>query len=215
MRCSCALFSGLSRLSTVPAGSFANAASVGANTVNGPVPFSVSTRSAALSAAASVLNEPAATAVSTMSLSARAEVVVDAPRVIISAVVAMANVLNMWSASPISGFPISDSPIPRFPDFPISRLPVQHRLRPAALHALPEQGLVGRGEPDESVNDCGQRRHLSKAHPEQRSHQIESGDRDQPPVGGSDHDQHSSDDIKLFHHVSPFCVFDFSALLIA
>ncbi len=62
------MFSGLSRVSTVPAGSLANAASVGANTVNGPSPFKASTRSAALSAAASVLKVPAATAVSTMSL---------------------------------------------------------------------------------------------------------------------------------------------------
>src|SRR6187399_1302994 len=67
MRRSLALFSGLSSDSTVPAGSLAKASSVGANTVNGPAPFSVVTRSAAVSAAASVLNEPAATAVSTMS----------------------------------------------------------------------------------------------------------------------------------------------------
>ena len=45
----------------------ANAASVGANTVNGPLPLSVSTRPAACRAVARVLNEPAATAVSTMS----------------------------------------------------------------------------------------------------------------------------------------------------
>ena len=54
-----------------PARSFgilANAASVGANTVNGPGPFNVVTRSAAFSAAASVLKLPAETAVSTMSL---------------------------------------------------------------------------------------------------------------------------------------------------
>ena len=44
---SLALFSGFKRLSTVPAGSLANAASVGANTVKGPVPFSVSTNPAA------------------------------------------------------------------------------------------------------------------------------------------------------------------------
>ena len=55
MRCSFALFSGLSSDSTVPAGSLANAASVGANTVNGPAPFSVSTSPAAVSALASVL----------------------------------------------------------------------------------------------------------------------------------------------------------------
>ena len=62
-----ALFSGFKRLSTVPAGSLAKAASVGAKTVNGPGPFSVSTSPAAWSAAARVWNEPAATAVSTMS----------------------------------------------------------------------------------------------------------------------------------------------------
>ena len=52
---------------TVPAGNLANASSVGAKTVNGPVPLSVSTSPAAFSAAASVLKDPAATAVSTMS----------------------------------------------------------------------------------------------------------------------------------------------------
>eukprot|EP00913_Durusdinium_trenchii_P028291 g26519.t1 len=51
----------------VPFGSLRNAASVGANTVNGPLPFSVFTRSAAFTAVTSVLNEPAETAVSTMS----------------------------------------------------------------------------------------------------------------------------------------------------
>ena len=53
--------------STVPAGSLANASSVGAKTVNGPALFNVGTRPAAVKAAASVLNEPALTAVSTMS----------------------------------------------------------------------------------------------------------------------------------------------------
>jgi hypothetical protein len=65
---SIALFSGLSRLSTVPAGSAANAALVGANTVNGPGPFSVATRSAALTAATSVVWSFELTALSTMSL---------------------------------------------------------------------------------------------------------------------------------------------------
>ena len=66
---SLSLFSGLRSSSTVPAGRYAKASSVGAKTVNGPFPLSVPTRSAAPSAAASVLNDPAATAVSTMSAS--------------------------------------------------------------------------------------------------------------------------------------------------
>ena len=49
------------------AGILANAASVGANTVNGPAPLSVSIRPASVSALASVPNCPAETAVSTMS----------------------------------------------------------------------------------------------------------------------------------------------------
>src|SRR5580765_8529553 len=56
----------------VPGGSFANAASVGAKTVKGPGPLSVSTSPAASSAVARVVNEPAATAVSTMSLAGMA-----------------------------------------------------------------------------------------------------------------------------------------------
>src|SRR6478752_2261364 len=57
----------LRRPSSVPAGSAAKAASVGAKTVNGPLPWSVSTRPAALTAARRVLNDPASVAVSTMS----------------------------------------------------------------------------------------------------------------------------------------------------
>src|SRR3954462_7398490 len=95
MRRSFSLFSGFSSDSTVPAGSLANASSVGANTVNGPAPFNVSISPAAVRALASVVNDPAATAVSTMSLSARAEVVVDAPRGIASAVAATVNSLNI------------------------------------------------------------------------------------------------------------------------
>ena len=52
----------------MPAGSAAKAASVGANTVKGPLPWSVSTRPAALTAVRRVLNEPASVAVWTMSL---------------------------------------------------------------------------------------------------------------------------------------------------
>jgi len=49
------LFSGWSSVSTVPAGSFPNAALVGASTVNGPGLFSVSTSPAAFTAATSVV----------------------------------------------------------------------------------------------------------------------------------------------------------------
>src|ERR1700743_168991 len=55
MLVSVALFSGFTSVSTVPAGSFAKAALVGANTVNGPLPSSVSTRPAAFTAATSVV----------------------------------------------------------------------------------------------------------------------------------------------------------------
>jgi hypothetical protein len=48
-------------------GILAKASSVGAKTVKGPFPLSVSTRPAAPKAVAKVLNEPAPTAVSTMS----------------------------------------------------------------------------------------------------------------------------------------------------
>ena len=61
-----ALFSGLTSVSTVPAGNFANASLVGANTVNGPVPDNVVTRSAALTAATSVVKFGAAEALSTI-----------------------------------------------------------------------------------------------------------------------------------------------------
>src|SRR3954452_21587152 len=65
MAASLALF--FSSDSTVPGGSLAKAASLGANTVNGPLPFRVLTRPAAFTAVTSVVNEPAETAVSTVS----------------------------------------------------------------------------------------------------------------------------------------------------
>ncbi len=63
---SIALFSGFNRFSTVPAGSMANAALVGAKTVNGPGPFSVSTNPAALTAATRVVWSVEFTALATM-----------------------------------------------------------------------------------------------------------------------------------------------------
>jgi len=51
----------------VPSGNAANASSVGAKTVKGPVPFKTSTRPAACTAATRVPNWPADIAVSTMS----------------------------------------------------------------------------------------------------------------------------------------------------
>src|SRR3954449_4776384 len=65
----------LSRPSTVPAGSLANASSVGAKTVYGPAPLRVSTSPAAVAAVSRVLNDPAAAAVSTMSFIAAADAI--------------------------------------------------------------------------------------------------------------------------------------------
>ena len=55
MKVSIGLLSGFSSVTTVPAGSAATAALVGANTVNGPGPWSVSTSLEALTAATSVV----------------------------------------------------------------------------------------------------------------------------------------------------------------
>src|SRR5882762_326567 len=62
------LFSGLTRVSTVPAGSLAKASSVGAKTVKGPALLRVSTRPPALTAATRVLWIGELTAFSTMVL---------------------------------------------------------------------------------------------------------------------------------------------------
>src|SRR5262245_59471060 len=59
-------FAGCVSVSTVPAGSFAKASFVGANTVNGPGPRSVSTRPAACTAATSVVWSAEFTALSTI-----------------------------------------------------------------------------------------------------------------------------------------------------
>ena len=63
-------FSGLSKPSTVPAGSLAKASSVGAKTVKGPALLRVSTSAAAWTAVTNVVKRPSAIAVSTMSLAA-------------------------------------------------------------------------------------------------------------------------------------------------
>ena len=63
------LLSGLSRLSRVPAGSAAKAASVGASRVNGPTPLRVSASPAASIAATSFVKCPVWLAVATMSIS--------------------------------------------------------------------------------------------------------------------------------------------------
>src|SRR5665811_2023804 len=59
-------FLSCNKLSNAPKGSFANAASVGAKTVNGPGPLSVSTRSAACTAFTSGVEFSASIAVSTI-----------------------------------------------------------------------------------------------------------------------------------------------------
>src|SRR5215210_901074 len=66
MLVSVALFCGCTRVSTVPFGSLPNALLVGANTVNGPGPDSVSTSPAAFTAATSVVWSFEFTAFSTM-----------------------------------------------------------------------------------------------------------------------------------------------------
>ena len=54
------LFSGFKRSSNVPSGSFAKAASVGANTVNGPSAVNALSKPVAFNAVSKVLNEPLA-----------------------------------------------------------------------------------------------------------------------------------------------------------
>src|SRR5829696_9733857 len=66
MLVSVCLFSGLTSVSTVPAGSLSKAALVGAKTVNGPLLCSVSTSPAAFTAATSVVWSAEFTAFSTM-----------------------------------------------------------------------------------------------------------------------------------------------------
>ncbi len=58
------LFSGFIRLSSLPSGSFEKAASVGAKTVNGPVPRRVSVKPACFMALLKMLKDAFAAAVS-------------------------------------------------------------------------------------------------------------------------------------------------------
>merc|ERR1719400_2222487 len=68
------MFSGFTKDSTVPAGSLANASSVGANTVKSPLPLSVSAKPAALTAANKVDSAGVAAAVPAMVFRAGAAV---------------------------------------------------------------------------------------------------------------------------------------------
>ena len=61
------LFSGFKRSAKRSESKAENASSLGANTVNGPLPLRVWTSSAAVTALTNVLKDPAATAVSTIS----------------------------------------------------------------------------------------------------------------------------------------------------
>ena len=74
---------------------------MGAKTVNGPLPLSVSMSPASVSAVASVLNEPAATAVSTMSFWA-AGAAGAAAGAAMSAFFACAKETNDASTAPVS-----------------------------------------------------------------------------------------------------------------
>src|SRR3569623_1262375 len=100
-------------VSTVPAGSFANASLVGAKTVNGPFPDSVSTRPAAFTAATSVVWSFEFIAFSTMVLlgyiaapptitvfSANAgEAIIGAPASPIATAVSTASFVNLMTSS--------------------------------------------------------------------------------------------------------------------
>ena len=66
--------SGLSQSARAPGGNLVKASSVGANTVNGPGPLSVETRSPAVKAVTNVLNRPSLTAVWTISASCAIEI---------------------------------------------------------------------------------------------------------------------------------------------
>src|SRR6478672_4489615 len=187
MRCSFGLFSGFSSASSVPAGSFANASSVGANTVNGPAPFSVSTRSAAWSAFASVLNDPAATAVSMMSLSAvAAPMLAAAPVMVMAATIpAIVFFICLWSVIELR----------------VDELTSRDRrgLGPAVLHALPRHCLI---QPHQTVDQCADCRDLTELHPEQSCDEVEPGHGNEPPVERSDDDENRGDDVDLLHDSS-------------
>ena len=84
---SLSLFSGFSRSSTVPGGSLANASFVGAKTVKGPSPESVSANPAAWTAVTSVEKSSLAAAMSTIDWPSAAAVVSVAPAMVVAAVV--------------------------------------------------------------------------------------------------------------------------------
>src|SRR5688500_18744397 len=186
MRRSFDLFSGFSSVSSVPAGSLANAASVGANTVNGPGPLSVATRSAASSAVASVLNEPASTAVSTMSFvwACTAERCGAAP----SANTATIPIARFFSIDDSSASVIDGSTN-------VGR----RRVQPMHLRALPEQALIHGGQPDEPVYGGARGRDLAELHAEQGGDEIEPGDGNQAPVERSHDHEDGRDDVDLLH----------------
>src|SRR4249920_3816672 len=88
MDASCCLFSGFDSVSSVPAGSLANASFVGANTVKGPVPDNVSARPAAFTPATKVEKSGLLAAVSTIVFAAGVVVIVESAAVVGGLVVA-------------------------------------------------------------------------------------------------------------------------------
>ena len=63
-------------------------------------------------------------------------------------------------------------------------------LGPAALEAFEGPRLIHARQPDEPVHDRGQRRDLAELHAEQRRHEIEPRQADQPPVERADDEEH-------------------------
>src|SRR6478609_1938307 len=103
----------------------ANAASVGANTVNGPGPFRTSIKPALVNAAASFVKLPAATAVSTMSLSS-----LSAPPVPPAPAAAPAAPAPAPAAPPAAAPPLDPPPFPAEATLPA--------LPPSASLSLPQ-----------------------------------------------------------------------------
>ncbi len=115
------LFSGSRRVSTVPSGNASKAEFVGANTVNGPSHLSASTRSAAVTAATSVVWSAEFTALSTISFDGT----IIAPPIIthsscigsISSILSIESIFPSDSTTTMSSFvPIVVSVIPSLQD---------------------------------------------------------------------------------------------------
>src|SRR5829696_8793255 len=178
---------------------FANAASVGANTVKRPGPDSVFARPACFTSETSVLNCPAAAAFCTTFSWAARGVLVAASAPAARTATAVASSAAVVSRSLVMPFLLS---VECLLDGARRRL-----AAPATGDREQPRRPVDSSDADEPVDDPAGGVRLAEIAAEDRCHQVELGDRDEAPVEPADDQQGCREQIDPFHPVPPLSRF--------